>query len=294
MKWTNKTNLSPRAVQFGKYNAARMNLLLVVFITLINVILGLTGSGTYFLFSAFFPYFLVITGMYSCGRMPADWYEGDKSEYLFFDSSFLVMMVAFALIILVLYFIFWLLSKKQKSGWLIAALVLFSIDSLGFLFLGGLSVDSILDLLFHAWVIYYLISGIIAANKLKTLPPDEDENETEKEGVDYFPEFVKLQKGKETEKIAANYFRGKEGVGGTIYFYQDRIIFKSHSFNIQTGNTTLRYADMISTKAHKNLWISNGLLIYTADGAEHRFVVNNRDDIMAFIDRKIISFKDKA
>ncbi len=286
-------SLSPRAVQLRKYNSARMNLFLVVIVTLINVILGFTGSGTYFLFSAFIPYFLVISGMYNCGKMPADWYEGDMSEYDFLEPSYLVILATFALIILTLYVIFFLLSKNQKSGWLIAALVLFSLDTVGFLLLGSIGLETILDLLFHAWVLYYLISGVIAAKKLKFLPPDEEEIETEKEGVNYFPETVSLKKGKQIKKVAANYFRGSESVGGALYFYNDRIIFKSHSFNIQVGNTTLRYANMTSTEAQKNLGISNGLLIYTADGTAHRFVVQHRDDIMEYINKKILSFQNQ-
>ncbi len=178
-----QTNLSPRASQLAKYNTARMNLLLVAAFTAINVILGLTGSGTYFLFSAFIPYYLVIDGMFSCGKMPADWYEGDMSEWEFYDSSYLIIMVVIAVVILALYVVFWLLSKKQ-SGWLIAALVFFAIDSVLFLVMGGFSLDSVFDLLFHAWVLYYLISGIVAANKLKTMPLEEELYQPVEENVE--------------------------------------------------------------------------------------------------------------
>ena len=37
----------------------------------------------------------------------------------------------------------------------------------------GFSVDSIIDILFHAWVIFSLISGIVSYNKLKKLPVEE-------------------------------------------------------------------------------------------------------------------------
>ncbi len=291
MKRNNQINPPPRAAQMIKFNTARMNLLLVIFSTLINVILGLTGSGSYFLFSAFIPYFFVITGMYNCGKMPDEWYEGDMKLDVYLDTPFLIVMVVIAVVIMALYFVFWLLSKNQKAGWMIAALVFFSMDTLGFLLLGGISLDSILDILFHAWVLYYLIVGIIAAVKLKNLPPDATEIETEQEGVDYFAETVSLENGESIEKVAANYFRGNESVGGMLFFYQDRIIFKSHALNIQTGNTTLRYANMTETKEQKNLGISNGLLIYTTDGAEHRLVIHHRDEIKAFIDKKIRQFQ---
>ena len=57
---------------------------------------------------------------------------------------------------------------------MIAALVLFSIDSALMLLLGDFA-SSILDLVFHAWVIYYLVVGIISANKLKNMPEEEPE-----------------------------------------------------------------------------------------------------------------------
>ena len=39
------------------------------------------------------------------------------------------------------------------------ALVFFVIDTFGMFYLWGISIDMILDLLFHIWVIYYLVSG---------------------------------------------------------------------------------------------------------------------------------------
>ncbi len=165
-------NLSPRDAQLRKFNSARMNLLLVVICTLINVIFALTGTDTYFLFSAFIPYFLVLNGMYYCGKMPEDWYEEGKSNFEALDPSFLVVLTVIAAVILGLYLVLWLISKKHMSGGMIAALVFFSLDTLAFLLLGGLSLESILDILFHAWVLYYLIVGVIAAQKLKTMPAE--------------------------------------------------------------------------------------------------------------------------
>lgn len=42
------------------------------------------------------------------------------------------------------------------------------------------------------------------------------------------------------QSIPANYFRGIEAVGGKIYFYEDRLVFKSHLFNIQRGETEIK------------------------------------------------------
>ena len=95
------------------------------------------------------------------------------TEADFLDSSFLVVMIVIAIIMIAFYGLFYFLSRKQKSGWLIVALVFFVIDTFGMFYLWGISIDMILDLLFHIWVIYYLVSGIVAAKKLKNLPEEE-------------------------------------------------------------------------------------------------------------------------
>jgi hypothetical protein len=59
-------------------------------------------------------------------------------------------------------------SKNNKVGWLIAALVFFSIDTGLTFFLYGL--EGIADLLFHAWVIFDISCGIKAYSDLKKLP----------------------------------------------------------------------------------------------------------------------------
>lgn len=291
MSLFNKHNagLSERQLLTNRFNIARHNILVVIIFTLINIALALFGDGTYFLFSAFVPYYLVIDGMFSCGKFSDNWYEGGKEEYLFLDESYLVIMLSFAILILAVYFLFWLLSKKQKLGWLIATLVFFSIDTLGMILFWGISLDMIMDVLFHAYIFYFIISGIIAANKLKKLPQDEDDTPTEQGGVDYYAENIELKNGKTANSVAANCMRGSEAVGGKLYFYNDRIIFKSHALNINTGDTTILYADMVKTEPKKYLGINNRVIVYTSDGFGHEFVINNRDIVMSFIDKKILA-----
>ncbi len=174
MKQRNTQNLSPRELQEQKYNISRANLLLVVGFTLLNVILALLGGNYYLLFSASIPYFIVYLSMYLCGKLPVEHYEGDIQDYYFLDDSLFIIATVLAFVIIAVYALFWWLSKEKKSGWLIAALVFFGIDTLGMFYFYGFSVDIIMNLLFHAWIIYYLVSGIVAAQKLKALP-EEDE-----------------------------------------------------------------------------------------------------------------------
>ncbi|MBO5305545.1 MAG: hypothetical protein J6B12_02160, partial [Clostridia bacterium] len=219
-------------------------------------------------------------------------YEGSKSDYLFSDNSYLVIMIAFALAILAIFFICWLLSKKQKRGWLIAALVLFSIDTVGMLYFYGLYLDVLIDLAFHVWVIVAMILGVVAAGKLKEMPPEE-QDEDEKEGVDYFPETIELRNGKTLEKVSANYFFGKYTFwrkyyeGGYLYFYNDRVIFETSDYSSVYIKKTLRYADMIDTKPNG----ANGLYVCMTDGAELLFIIKARGEIMKMMDQKILTAK---
>ena len=55
---------------------------------------------------------------------------------------------------------------------MVAVLVLFSVDTASMPVLGGISFDMLLDYLFHAYVIYSLVSGISALKKFRELPPE--------------------------------------------------------------------------------------------------------------------------
>ncbi|MBQ3013850.1 MAG: hypothetical protein IJD75_01765 [Clostridia bacterium] len=167
-------NLSPRAQLENNYRISRANLLAVVAFTLLNVILALFGGDVYLLFSASVPYYLVINAMALCGKLPAEYYDFENYIYDFWGTEFLFAMTAIAIVIIALFALFWLLSKRNMA-FLIASLVLFGLDTVGMFVLFGFSSDMILDIVFHAWVIYYLILGIVAGVKLKNLPPEEAE-----------------------------------------------------------------------------------------------------------------------
>ncbi|MBQ7319994.1 MAG: hypothetical protein IJW97_07460 [Clostridia bacterium] len=170
--------VSPRLAAENTYTTARANLLLVVAITTLNIILCLCGADSYFLFSANIPYFLVYMGMLLCGKF-------DFSEQVFLEMGFdpaegyfptaiLIGLTVIAFLIVAAFVLCYIFSSKHRVGWLIAALVFFGLDTLGMLGLYGISLDSILDILFHAWVLYYLIAGISAHFKLKNMPVEEE------------------------------------------------------------------------------------------------------------------------
>ena len=152
--------LSPRANAERKYTMARNNLLLAFGFTVVNVVLALVNADTYFLFSAFMPYIIAVLGV------------GMATEL---GTIAVVVMGAISFALIIPCLLFWIFSKK-KYGWLIAALVYFVFDTaflLLFLFLFG-DFTSIIDILFHVWLLYYMIVGVKNGIALKTLPADEE------------------------------------------------------------------------------------------------------------------------
>ena len=167
----NQNNSSLKDMLKTKYMSSCNNLLLVVTFTVINVILLITNSDSYFLFSAYIPYALVDLGMFLCGRYPQELYA-DFGNMEFVDNTFFTTMVVIAVVIVLVYFLSWIFSKKGKVGWLIASLVLFAIDGAVMLLYLGFSVEIIIDIVFHIWVIVSLSMGILNYYRLKRLPED--------------------------------------------------------------------------------------------------------------------------
>jgi len=149
------------------YARTRRNLLAVVIFTLINVIMATLGTGYYFLFSATGPMLIL------------EIFQQLSAE---FGGGFLTVGVGLALLGVFIYFLFWLLSKKHRVC-ILLALIIFSIDTILFLGLIALEFEAslIIDLAFHAWVLYYLIIGTIAWAKLKTVSPETLQSITQEE-----------------------------------------------------------------------------------------------------------------
>lgn len=161
-----------RATNEARYTKACHNLLSVVIFTAINILLLVTNSDTYFLFSAAIPRTLVDLGMYLCGKYPAEYYGGDISGYSFLSDTVFIALIAGAVLILGIYLLCWYLGKKGKFAWLIVALVLFTIDSILFFFIYTFDSSMLIDLVFRIWIFISLASGISAHFALKKAPTD--------------------------------------------------------------------------------------------------------------------------
>ena len=140
-----------------RYRSARGNLLVMVIMTAVNIGLSVANSGRAFLFRAFLP------------ELAID----------FFSDIVPWAGFTIAALLLGLYLLCWALSKKQ-SAWMTAALVLFAMDTAVFLALfasiclaGKFAFGMLLEVAFQAWVLYYLIIGVLAAKELKDMPEAE-------------------------------------------------------------------------------------------------------------------------
>lgn len=160
-----------RQLLTSRYSAARSNLLFMILFSVVNILMLASNSGMYFLFSASVTYLLTDLGMALCGMYPDEYYEGIEGIF-FLDKAVFVVLLIISLLILAIYMLCWIFSKKNRCGFLIAALVLFSIDTVIMLLNYGFS--SIIDLVFHIWMIVILSMGISAHYKLKKLPAEDE------------------------------------------------------------------------------------------------------------------------
>lgn len=81
-------------------------------------------------------------------------------------------------------------------------------------------------------------------------------------------------------KVIANLFRGWESVGGKLSITNKKLHFKSHSFNIQTGETILCLNEIVEVRKVNTAGIvPNGLLVRLKNGNSFQFVVSKRNQV---------------
>lgn len=164
----------------AQYNSARGNLLLAIIFTVVNCLLAALGANVYFLFSCSFPYAMAYDGAFFTGLACTE----EEFLALGFTQSdmmpmwYLFVMLIPAVIAIALYVLCWVFSKK-RVGWMIAATVLFVLDSLFLVLYYVPDITLILDYLFHAWVLFLLIRGIVAHFKLKQMDAQQTSVQTD-------------------------------------------------------------------------------------------------------------------
>jgi len=174
-----------------KFNKARNNLLGVLAFTFINLLLLTFDVDIAFLFSAFVPQLIHII----------------IADIGFPLAGFVVGMLSVSV-----YLLCYLLSKRWRV-FILIALILFVFDAvfmLGTMLLAGAFAEFIPNIIFHAWIIFYLISGTIAWGRLTGISPEhmtaiqEELKQTEqKEELDTAIKVVSQSTPQEPAKIGA-------------------------------------------------------------------------------------------
>jgi hypothetical protein len=154
---TQPVSMTPRGVLERKYANCRANLLLIVITSAINLF-TVTFASSYFLFAPSLPTLFLEVLLIEAGEAGV-------------ELAALVIPFVFGPVLTAPYLLCWIFSKK-RVGWMVAALVFFSIDCIYLVTMYQLSAV-ILDLLFHAFVMFYLITGVVHGFKLKNLPAEE-------------------------------------------------------------------------------------------------------------------------
>ena len=147
-----------REKHMKRIQSGRMNLLLMLALTAANIVLMLIEADFNFPFSAFVPQAAILFAQ----------------EFLFYSltvEAFLCYIIA--AVIVALFLLSWVLSKN-RLGWLWLGLILFLTDTgvLLYFSISDFDASGIIDLLFHAWVLFYLIRGAISVQKYKDLPAE--------------------------------------------------------------------------------------------------------------------------
>lgn len=180
------TNLTD-VVKQKRYKTARASLLAIIIFSAINLF-SIIFADSYFLFSSYFTQLVAFVG-----------YE------LFVESGemiFAVVSIIIGLITLVPYALCYFMSKK-KVGWMIGALVLFSIDTAILLvdfvsmLLSG-SFGGIIDLAFHIYALGTIVSCVVYGIKGKDVIEKEDIindfDEPKKIREDYSEELASIER----------------------------------------------------------------------------------------------------
>jgi hypothetical protein len=88
--------------------------------------------------------------------------------------------------------------------------------------------------------------------------------------------------------VAANLFRGIEGVGGRMKITSRCVIFEPHSINLQKIPAEILLSDIVEVAKRNTMGlVPNGLLIRTKNGVEYKFVVWGRDKLIRIIESRL-------
>lgn len=145
-----------------RYEGGRSFLLMICALSVINLI-TIVVNGSYFVFSSYVTQIIAAIG-----------------AELYYTTEKIVwplLLGAVGLISILPYFLCYFLSKK-RVGWMIAAMVLFSIDSLLFLLglVAAFDTSLALDFIFRTWALVSIILAVVDGVKRKKQPEPTTED----------------------------------------------------------------------------------------------------------------------
>ena len=136
-----------------RYRTARGSLLLLILITVLNTVMSATGNyESYYVFCDYLAYYCAVYGRV--------FYE-ESGEMLY-----LILGCAAVVLILLPLLLCWIFSKKRR-GWMIAALVMVSLDTLLIVAdaIGYQDISYLLSIAFHIWLIVEMVLAIRAGKE---------------------------------------------------------------------------------------------------------------------------------
>lgn len=86
---------------------------------------------------------------------------------------------------------------------------------------------------------------------------------------------------------AANHLKAIEGVGGKLYLTNQRLIFESHSLNVQTHVESVPLTSIVSIEAKHSDFISRKLSVYLSNGSKEKYHVYKRKNWVKEIKKAI-------
>lgn len=148
------------------YKMARNSILLVIGSTIFYISFFFDKADIYFFFSSSLPFYVSFYGkdsdVFDARFENIDFLATSESRMLF------ITWVVFVVVIC-LYFLAWLYSKKEGYGWLVLAFALYLIDTITIICNAGFTKWMLIDYSCHALVLVLLARGIYAGIKLKKL-----------------------------------------------------------------------------------------------------------------------------
>lgn len=158
----NPVDKNSREYQLKTIAAGRYALLMIMIFTVINLVLVLLDRRQLILFTAAIPYYLTLFAKGMDNYFAAgSWMH---------TGRYTAMALAVSIALLTAYLICWLQCGNRR-GYLIAALVLFSIDTLALIIFEivvvGNPLNDLFEFFLHGWAIWQMAAGVSAHTRLK-------------------------------------------------------------------------------------------------------------------------------